>query len=103
MWGKHSMPIYFHVGRRSDLTELKPSRFDINGTMREKAVFVTTEEHIRGWAIYIRDAKFDQPLFLYRVEVADDARIEDGCDGRERGDLKVVTDMPLPCEFVREV
>lgn len=81
---------------------LKPSKFDINGRMPDLAVFVTDEPHISHWAAYIRDGK-SVDLYLYEVTVSDSAVIEEGCDGQQGGDWKVLTNEALQCSFVRTV
>lgn len=91
---------YFHIGRKSDCEELRPSKFDAHGKMPESAVFVTTEEHIGSWAAYIRDGS-PTTLYLYEVTVPEGARIEEGIDGADLGDLKVITQVPLKATFLR--
>ncbi len=93
---------YFHVGRKPDCTEIRPSRFDVHGRMPESAVFVTIAEHIAGWASYIRDGS-DRTLYLYGITVPDGVRMEEGLDGAEAGDFKVITNVPLKATFIREL
>lgn len=91
---------YFHVGRKPDCQEIRPSKFDVNGKMPEPAVFVTTAEHIMGWAAYIRDGS-SATLYLYGVTVPEQARIEEGLDGAQLGDYKVITSVPLKATFIK--
>lgn len=70
--------------------------------MPDMAVFVTDEARVGYWAAYIRDGKLDD-LYLYEVTIPGDAVIEEGCDGQENGDWKVLTSEPLSCAFLRVI
>lgn len=93
---------YYHVSRKPLLTAIKPTKFDITGRMPERAVFVTDADHINHWTAYIRDGG-NAPLYLYEITLPDGSRIEEGPDGEEHGDWKVITDQPLACTFLRIV
>jgi hypothetical protein len=67
--------------------------------MPETAVFVTTVERLGFWAAYIRDTS-ERKLPLYGVELPEGSRIEEGIDGAENGDFKVITSRALPVKFI---
>jgi hypothetical protein len=92
------MTEFFHVSRRSDLTELRPSRFDSFGKMDHKAVFVTTRDRVGSWAAYIGEGC--RELYIYRV-LPGEYILGEGRDGASRGDFKIITDSPIPVEFIR--
>ena len=87
----------FHISRRSDLTELRPSRFDSFGKMDQKAVFVTTKDRIGIWSGYIGEGQ--REVFVYCV-LPGEYVLEEGRDGVAHGDYKIVTDSPVPVQFL---
>jgi hypothetical protein len=87
----------FHVSRKPDLTELRPSRFDAFGRMPEKAVFVTTQEFVRRWAGYVGECI--RPVYVYEILLTN-PKLDEGVEGWETGDLKIVTNDPIPVEFL---
>ncbi len=88
----------FHVSRRSDLTELRPSRFDSFGKMDHEAVFVTIKNRVGFWAAYIGEGR--REVYVYRL-LQGNYVLEEGRDGAANGDFKIVTDSPIPVEFFR--
>lgn len=92
---------YFHINRRDGLAAIKPSKFDAFGRMPEPAIFITTREFITRWAIYI--GEFRRSLYLYGINPPSDLRIEEGEDGAEGGDFKIITSKPVPADFLRRL
>lgn len=92
---------YFHISKRDDLAAIKPSKFDAFGRMPEPAIFVTTSEHIDHWKWYIGEGMTS--LHLYGLNPSPDLRIEEGEDGAERGDFKIITSEPLSADFLRRL
>lgn len=89
---------YFHISRRDGLTAIKPSKFDAFGRMPEPAIFITTREFITRWAIYI--GEFRKSLYLYSINPPPDVQIEEGEDGAEGGDFKIITREPISADFI---
>lgn len=92
---------YFHISRRDNLAAIKPSKFDAFGRMPEPAIFVTTHEFITRWAIYI--GEFKKSLYLYGINPPPDLPIEEGEDGAEGGDFKIITRESLSADFLRRL
>ena len=89
---------YYHVSRRDGLSAIKPSRFDAFGRMPEPAVFVTTRPFITNWKLWIGEGRRD--LYLYGINPPAGLPIEEGEDGAERGDFKIITCDPVPAEYI---
>lgn len=92
--------IFYHLNRRSGLTEIPPTKFDSFGKLPEPVIFITDKEHINYWAAYIRDNQPSRLVYVYKIEVPADARIEAGPDGAENGDFRLKTKQPVNCEFL---
>lgn len=92
---------YFHISRRDNLAAIKPSRFDAFGRMPEPAIFITTSEFVTYWKLWIGEGR--KTLYLYGINPSPDLRIEEGEDGAERGDFKIITNKPLSADFLRRL
>ena len=89
---------YFHISRRGDLAAIKPSKFDTFGRMPESAIFVTTSEFINYWKWWIGEGM--RSLFLYGINPPPNLAIEEGEDGAEQGDFKIITNKQIPADFI---
>lgn len=80
---------YYHISHIPGLRELRPF---------QGRVYVTTRGWIAYWAAWV-SGKHDRPhdeLYVYRVDVPDDAVIGCGIESAVVGDFYVETDKPLP-------
>ncbi|TSC56557.1 MAG: hypothetical protein Greene071421_138 [Parcubacteria group bacterium Greene0714_21] len=94
---------YLHIGRTSNLTFLKPNRFHIQGRLPTFWVFVTTVEFVCEWAIFIGELG---PAYLYGIREQDlppNYALEEGINGWDRGDIRIVTEHLIPVTYLREV
>ena len=89
---------YFHISRRDNLAAIKPSKFDAFGRMPEPAIFVTTSEFVNYWKWWIGEGM--KSLYLYGINPPPDLAIGEGEDGAEQGDIKIITDKPIPADFI---
>lgn len=89
---------YFHISRRDGLTEIKPSKFDAFGRMPEPVIFITTSEFVDRWKWWIGEGM--KSLYLYGINPPPDLLIEEGEDGAEGGDFKVITNEPVSADFI---
>ena len=91
--------VFYHLNRRPSLTAVLPTKFDSFGKLPEPVVFLTSKEHIKRWAAYIRDNQPNQPIYVYQIELPAKARIEVGPDGEENGDFRLISNQPVKCKF----
>jgi len=89
---------YLHISRRGDLAKIKPSKFDAFGRIPEPAIFVTTIAFVNYWKWWIGEGR--KSLYLYGINTSPDFRIEEGEDGAEHGDFKIVTSEPVSADFI---
>ena len=62
-----------------------------------KVEFVTTSEFVNHWWWIGEGMK---SLYLYGINPPPDLAIEEGKDGAERGDFKIITNKHIPADFI---
>tara|TARA_Y100000310_G_scaffold324311_1_gene386020 strand:- start:571 stop:924 length:354 start_codon:yes stop_codon:yes gene_type:complete len=96
---------YFHVSpvEPERFTELKPNEFSSTRHLPELGMFVTTVEFIGRWAGYVLEDGFGYLYGISKEDLPENYVIEEGIDGFETGDIRIVRDEPLPVTFIRAI
>ena len=96
---------YFHISPVGPewFTELKPNQFSLTRHFPEMGMFVTTDKFIGKWAGYVLEGHHGYLYGISKEDLPETYVIEEGIDGFEGGDIRIIRDQPLPVTFIREI